>query len=491
MSYNSRHTGVEIDDAIDKLKNELSIKDGGTGSNNVENARENLNVYSKQEVDSKIPDVSTYMTKNNPTGTGSLSLNRKADTIVGDNSIAIGNNTTASGAMSHAEGYESVASGNSSHAEGYYTKASGNYSHVQGKYNIEDTTGTYAHIIGNGASESERSNAHTVDWGGNAWYAGNVTVGSDAKILATTDLIPTALTDEEIAAICDFDGEIESDVIPIATKAALGCVVAGNGLSITEDGILSLENDITPITKGGTGANNAAIARQNINYIGVNPIASIEEDTPANWVALGTGIAYINVTGQLIDQPTRFLMIHNMVGYANTVHQIAFQDRLGGIWHRGGNISSGWRESWTRMLDENYVPDILSIYNSAEKVFSTTKSVIAFDKVRYSTTDKLGMSNNGIKILSDKVSKIKVSALLRLNPNSTSTCGIYVYVCKNGTDLTNFSSIAYSGISVALSIVDYYIDVQKDDIITFKMLGSVANTARLQAGSPFTVEVIE
>lgn len=92
------------------------------------------------------------------------------------NSHAEGNNTTASGNSSHAEGYSTTASGEYSHAEGRTTKAQGNNQHVQGKYNIADTTS--AHIVGNGSDSSNRSNAHTLDWNGNAWFAGDVYTGS-------------------------------------------------------------------------------------------------------------------------------------------------------------------------------------------------------------------------------------------------------------------------------------------------------------------------
>ena len=36
-------------------------------------------------------------------------------------------------------------------------------------------------IVGNGtgSSTSARSNAHTIDWNGNAWYAGSITVGEN------------------------------------------------------------------------------------------------------------------------------------------------------------------------------------------------------------------------------------------------------------------------------------------------------------------------
>ena len=80
---------------------------------------------------------------------------------------AEGGYTTASGSYSHAEGYQARASGDYSHTEGSGTKASSANQHVQGKYNVEDAAGTYAMIIGNGTSDTARSNALTVDWNGN------------------------------------------------------------------------------------------------------------------------------------------------------------------------------------------------------------------------------------------------------------------------------------------------------------------------------------
>lgn len=111
-------------------------------------------------------------------------------TASGPESHAEGNNTTASGDYSHAEGYGTTAkhashaegegttaSGNYSHAQGYNTIAKGNYSHVEGKFNIEDTENKCAHIVGNG-KYNDRSNAHTLDWSGNAWFAGDIYTGS-------------------------------------------------------------------------------------------------------------------------------------------------------------------------------------------------------------------------------------------------------------------------------------------------------------------------
>ena len=96
-------------------------------------------------------------------------------TASGDYSHAEGSTTTASGVNSHAEGDYTTASGMFSHAEGYGSKASSQFQHVQGKYNIEDKDRKYAHIVGNGAGDAKRSNAHTLDWQGNAWFAGKLT----------------------------------------------------------------------------------------------------------------------------------------------------------------------------------------------------------------------------------------------------------------------------------------------------------------------------
>ena len=101
----------------------------------------------------------------------SISLGRIGD--IGTGSSAIGVEVEASGTSSHAEGDSTIASGDYSHAEGNFTKASSQYQHVQGKYNIEDTANKYAHIVGNGNSSTD-SNAHTLDWEGNGWYAGKL-----------------------------------------------------------------------------------------------------------------------------------------------------------------------------------------------------------------------------------------------------------------------------------------------------------------------------
>ncbi|MBO5828726.1 MAG: hypothetical protein J6R59_09775 [Paludibacteraceae bacterium] len=79
----------------------------------------------------------------------------------------------AQGSCSHSEGLATTTKGNYSHSEGRYTIAGSAAQHVEGTANIEDTEGKYIHIAGNGSFE-ERSNAHTLDWQGNAEFAGDV-----------------------------------------------------------------------------------------------------------------------------------------------------------------------------------------------------------------------------------------------------------------------------------------------------------------------------
>ena len=137
-------------------------------------------------------------------------------TASGNRSHAEGAFTTASGSSSHSEGFNTTASGNYSHAEGYNTTAASDSQHVQGKYNIEDSSNTYADIVGNGTSDTAHSNAATVDWSGNAWYAGDVYVGSTSgtnkdsgsKKLATEEYVNSAVISGGSNIVID-DGSID------------------------------------------------------------------------------------------------------------------------------------------------------------------------------------------------------------------------------------------------------------------------------------------
>ena len=161
------------------LQNSISlgrIGDIGAGSSAVGYNTTASGDFSHAEGDNTIASASgTHAEGGNTTASGNNShAEGSTTTASGYDSHAEGSTTTASGASSHAEGDYTTASGASSHAEGYGSKASSQFQHVQGKYNIEDTNRRYAHIVGNGAGDAKRSNAHTLDWKGNAWYSGKL-----------------------------------------------------------------------------------------------------------------------------------------------------------------------------------------------------------------------------------------------------------------------------------------------------------------------------
>lgn len=144
----------------------------------------------------------------------------------GDYSHAEGYDTIAGGNAAHAEGYETMAWGNAAHAEGYYTNARGQYQHVQGKYNINDASNVYAHIVGNGTSSVALSNAHTLDWSGNAWYAGSVSAGTTAAPAAVVN-------DNDLTTKAYVDNAISQG------GGGGGSYTAGTGIDIT-NGVISL-----------------------------------------------------------------------------------------------------------------------------------------------------------------------------------------------------------------------------------------------------------
>lgn len=102
--------------------------------------------------------------KANPTGTGSLSLNRQGNTAVGTNSSALGTGAIANHLAQH----------------------------VFGEYNLADTStaqptsrGNYVEIVGKGTGNNSRSNARTLDWSGNEVLAGGL------KINGRQDVMPS------------------------------------------------------------------------------------------------------------------------------------------------------------------------------------------------------------------------------------------------------------------------------------------------------------
>lgn len=127
-------------------------------------------------------------------------------------------------------------------AMGNCTVANGTDQFVQGKYNVKDTESKYVHIIGNGTSDTARSNAHTVDWNGNAWFAGDVEGAKDGathKLSEKVDKVKgKSLVDENVANNIEYykdsSGYPHIQISPAGPSNMQSCVFSYDGLKITE-----------------------------------------------------------------------------------------------------------------------------------------------------------------------------------------------------------------------------------------------------------------
>ena len=109
----------------------------------------------------------------------------------GIGSIILGTASTRSvvsrGTGSITTGSDCIANGYYSIANGKYTQTTHAYQNTRGSYNVLDEStetssnkGTYIEIVGNGTASDALSNAYTLDWSGNATFAGTVSsAGAD------------------------------------------------------------------------------------------------------------------------------------------------------------------------------------------------------------------------------------------------------------------------------------------------------------------------
>ena len=196
---------------------------GGVGKfTNTDKNCEVFNDYENNVASAYYSHAEGYMT----TANAPYSHAEGSNTVASDLSChAEGSGTTASGNCSHAENTGCIASGSNSHAEGYHTIARGEHSHASGAHTIAGmevfALGKYnkkaedvALVVGNGwgnDSYEYRSDAMTLDYSGNLHISGKLTA----------------------------DGGV-GYVLPTATADTLGGVMIGDNISVTADGVISV-----------------------------------------------------------------------------------------------------------------------------------------------------------------------------------------------------------------------------------------------------------
>ena len=193
----------------------------------------------------------------------------QSTTASGNASHAEGMGTTASGTRSHAEGWSTTASGMASHAEGKLTIATHKSQHVEGEYNIADTStaaatdrGTYVHIVGNGTSDTDRSNALTLTWGGDLWHSGRLSHGNKVSAEGTYSYAGGSETSAQgnyshaegvktvaQGASSHTEGESTSSIGTASHAEGLSSIAQGNYSHAQNQGTLANGNAQTAIGK--------------------------------------------------------------------------------------------------------------------------------------------------------------------------------------------------------------------------------------------------
>jgi len=155
--------------------------------------------------------LANKLDKANPTGTGSLSLNRKPGDV-GNRSVAVGDGNTASGYASFAGGRSTVANHRSQHVFGEFNTPDDSTVSSSGR-------GNYIEIIGNGTGIRERSNARILDWSGNETLAGDLTFNRNKSLTSEISRLDRRI--DNLPAPMVFKGTLGTggtiEVLPVAS----------------------------------------------------------------------------------------------------------------------------------------------------------------------------------------------------------------------------------------------------------------------------------
>lgn len=168
---------------------------------------------------------------------------------IGVGATSFGCNTKATGRYSHAKGCETKADGFASNADGertearsYGSSASGGgtiaasrFQRVIGKFNKIDDEDKYALIVGNGESDTARSNAFAVTWGGDIELAG--------KKLDTEAIVEAA---EEAKQVADEAKQIAEDTNQFARSGTFANALKGSttGAAVRMDDVSPVEHEM-------------------------------------------------------------------------------------------------------------------------------------------------------------------------------------------------------------------------------------------------------
>ena len=185
-----------------------NITDPHTNINGQNNITNSYNALINGNRNAVFGGDNKYIYGNNNLQAGLVgTMNGSAGFMVGSN------NTTGPNYCEFVMGNSCTVNGSDTLAVGEYLIAEGAHQVVIGRANIADTgggwsNGIYTFIVGNGTSDSARSNAYTLDWQGNGTFAGTVSssTGADyAEYFEWKDGNPN--NEDRVGYIVTLDGD--------------------------------------------------------------------------------------------------------------------------------------------------------------------------------------------------------------------------------------------------------------------------------------------
>ena len=362
-----------------------------------------------------------------------------------------GGYTEATANCAHAEGQGTKAKARAAHTQGLYTEAEGEAQHVEGKYNIIDSEGNYAHIIGNGTADDARSNAHIVDWDGNAWFAGDVYVGSTSgtskdegsKKLATEDVV-----DAKVATKLDIYNDTTAARQVYGTVKGQQVMVPVSTAEYTPSALVSRDTNGYVNTKTPVSATQAT----NKQYV---------DDA----VATKTSVTIGGEHQEVFDADTK---VSKITGSYKLYGRDANGNETGISW--AYNLQTGKIPCWA-YVDKNH-PAVLSASDPVASIHVATKNyvdnnfiaksgdntldgslVVTGDLTINGTTytensETVQIDENIIELNSNKQDNNTALSGVAINKNSESTYGImydpYDNTVKFGEGTTNNGEFEFS-----------------------------------------------
>lgn len=203
----------------------------------------------------------------------------KGNTVTGKFAGSGGRNNNTSGDYAYTNGFGNTASAtcavsmgnqckstqNGAVSWGSRTVANAQYQTARGISNIPDTPdnngkGKYVDIVGNGNSNNP-SNAYTLDWQGNGWFAGGVYVGGTSQSGGAQKLVTATDLKAKKVATGTYDGD--NGFVLSRT------LTAGKNYMIEFQNLTNSEVSVVHLKVNSPGGNDVSTANMAVSSTGV------------------------------------------------------------------------------------------------------------------------------------------------------------------------------------------------------------------------------